>query len=265
MTLEEDILGVEMNGNGSLLAISVKNNILRIVNVPSMQIVYNKDIKNPIIKMHWAGTNSDILVLHQKDDLFALMADRQSGKFTQNPSKIPLFSDKKNNQALVRDFACDADHVLVFATNQFQGLVVWSLEKNKMVQMASQIDKRNETRLGWRDKDTYCVYQGRNVVETSILPENTQNSLMPRSIDQWDLPSAAQDVIWLDGKKLVFLSDQGVKNPQIYYLKRGSQTSIAEFDSSGQIVYKLQALNNTGQFAAYCLSGKVLIYQPAIQ
>lgn len=266
MTLEEGMLAVEMNGNGSLLAIFFKNNILRIVNVPSMKIVFNKDIKNPINKMHWAGTNSDILVFHQKNDLYALMADRQSGKYTQNPTEISLFSKKKND-ALVRDFACDAnaEHVLVLANQQGQGLIVWSFEKNKMVQMLPKNDERMKTRLGWRDKDTFFINQGRNVMETSILTENTQKTLIPRAIDQWDLPSSAEDVIWLDGKNLVYLVDMGGMIPQIHQLKRGGRNSLAEFDSSGQIVYKLQSLSSSGQFAAHCKSGKVLIFQAAIQ
>ncbi|MEY4394461.1 MAG: hypothetical protein RL595_1710 [Planctomycetota bacterium] len=265
MTVEDDVNGLELNGSGNLLAISGKQKSLHIVTLPDLKIVFKSEVSHSINKMHWAGKKSDILVFQQGGDLFSLLADSKSGKFAENPIEIPLFPNKVKNPALVQDFTCDAnaDHLLAFTNNQ--GLVVWSFEKSSVVQLSSQVDKSKESHLGWRDKDTYCVYQGRNVIETSILPENTQRSLFPRSIDQWQLPSAAEDVIWLDEKSLVYLADIGGAIPRIHQLKRGGRNSLAEFDSSGQIVYKLQSLGSSGQFAAHCKSGKVLIFQAAIQ
>jgi len=99
------------------------------------------------------------------------------------------------------------------------------------------------------------------MVETSVLPENTQKqSLLPKMVDLWDLPGSAEEVIWMDEKNLVYLTDWG-EEPQIHQGRRGGRSPVAEFDSSGQSVYRLQSLGASGQFAAFCKFGKVLVFR----
>ena len=269
LTIDEDILAMELNAGGNLLAIAGKENRLRMVSVPGLQEVYRSDIgkfmTKFMTKMLWAGKQSDILVFSQGGDVFAIPVEKQTGNHVKNPVKLEMIPEKYRNNVVVRDIVShpDSDHLLAITNNQ--AVLVWSFEKNRMVQQSSQADKRKESRLGWRDSENYCIYQGRSIIETSILPDNTQKSLHPKMVDMWELPSVAEDVIWLNEKTLIYSSDLGEKAPQIHQAKRGGRSTVAGFDTTGESVYKLQALANPGQFAAYCKSGRVLIFQVALQ
>ena len=261
LSTKEDIVVVEINALGNLLAVLGQNREVNVFRVPDLQPLFQSGVPSETTKMLWVGKNSDILVLKNLGNLLSLMPDSKTGKYPPNASLLPLFGKNDKNKHQVSDFAGYPGSDLLLASTNGQSMLVWSFEKSAVVQMCQQSDRQKAPHLGWRDKDTYCLYQGRNMVETSVLPENTQKqSLLPKMVDLWDLPGSAEEVIWMDEKNLVYLTDWG-EEPQIHQGRRGGRSPVAEFDSSGQSVYRLQSLGASGQFAAFCKFGKVLVFR----
>ena len=142
--------------------------------------------------------------------------------------------------------------------------MVYNLAENKTVKITSPapvLERSNKaiSSLGWVDNELIFATHNRNLFEYSLAPLNNPQDLFMPVVKSSELPSAPDDLIWLDTNHFIALADVGGTTPSLYLYNRENLVSFKKFETNGEWVKQLKKLDGKS-FAAFCKSGKVLTY-----
>jgi hypothetical protein len=142
--------------------------------------------------------------------------------------------------------------------------MVYNLAENKTVKITSAapvLERSNKaiSSLGWVDNELIFATHNRNLFEYSLAPLNSPQYLIMPVVKSSELPSAPDDLIWLDTNHFIALTDLGEPIPSLYLYHRENLASSKKIQTNGEWVKQLKKLDGNS-FAAFCESGKVLTY-----
>ena len=242
---------MELNSNGTLLAMGGSKGELQILKMPEKAQLHFSRVDTRLEKLAWAGRNSNILVSNLAGKPYYLQPEKGTDSYPQKSLELPAILSKAGNNPVLKDFCAQPMGGLMSLQFSNEVVKIWSFEQNQMVQTSPTLDKTMDFSLGWRSPEVYCMYQGRKVIEIESTPENTQKSKQAKVMDIWELPSTALDVCWLDKTNLVVRTDLGESGIQLLVGKRASRHFVAEFDTGSAFIQKLKPLDTPGKFAAF--------------
>lgn len=253
---------MELNSDGRLLALTGNAGQVEILRMPQKKRLHASNLSVNCQSMAWAGIKSDILVINLGGKPHYLSPDKGTETYVGNFEELPAISPNMKNIPLLQNFSASPKGPLLALQYSDQSVMVWSFEENQMVQIAPSFSNSSYFTLGWRNPETYCMYQDRKVVEICTAKENTQKSKLARDMDIWELSSTPKDVCWIKPSQVVFLSDLGGSRPKIFLGKRGSHGKAEDFYTGPEFIQKLKALDTPGTFAAFAAhpSTSVLIF-----
>jgi hypothetical protein len=142
--------------------------------------------------------------------------------------------------------------------------VIFNITENKVVKVTSpspHLDKNNKavSSISWINNKLFFATQNRNLFEYGWIENNDPQSLNISLIKSTELPQAPDDLICFDNDHFIALADVGETIPSLYLYNRENFSSFRKFETNGEWVKQLKKLDGNS-FAAFCQSGKVLIY-----
>jgi hypothetical protein len=269
MALPFDDTLIALNQKGNLLAASNYMGNIAIVKIPTGKVLFAMQDKEytQVENFGWGGKNSDVLLFSQNNKIFQLKPESQD--------KYPdVVSEIQDTKVFKNALKCDnitthagTDFFLAnisVANNLKRVLMVYNLAENKTVKIISAapvLERSNKaiSSLGWVDNELIFATHNRNLFEYSLAPLNSPQDLIMPVVKSSELPSAPNDLIWLDTNHFIALTDLGEPIPSLYLYHRENLASSKKIQTNGEWVKQLKKLDGKS-FAAFCESGKVLTY-----
>lgn len=269
LALPYDPNSIVLNQEGNLLAVSSVGGDLSIVKIPTGLVLFTMQDKEKIQfkNLEWGGKNSDVLLFSQNNKLFQLKPESQD----RYPNTVSEIQDPKH---LIKFITCDnivplpgSDLFLAnlsVANNLKRFLIIYNLAENtveKSISPSANLDLNNKTikSLGWINKELLFVTQNRNIISYGWVPNNDPQSIIRILVKSSELPHAPENLIYLDNEHFIALADVGGTTPSLYLYNQENQASFKKFETNGEWVKQLKKLDGNS-FAAFCKSGKVLVY-----
>ena len=269
IALPYELNAVVLNQEGNLLAVSSVGGDLSIVKIPTGLVLFTMQDKEKIQfkNLEWGGKNSDVLLFSQNNKLFQLKPESQD----RYPNTVSEIQDPKH---LIKFITCDnivplpgSDLFLAnlsVANNLKRFLIIYNLAENtveKSISPSANLDLNNKTikSLGWINKELLFVTQNRNIISYGWVPNNDPQSIIRILVKSSELPHAPENLIYLDNEHFIALADVGGTTPSLYLYNQENQASFKKFETNGEWVKQLKKLDGNS-FAAFCKSGKVLVY-----
>ena len=267
--LPYDPNSVVLNQEGNLLAVSSVGGNLSIVKIPTGLVLFTMQDKEKVQFDHleWGGKNSDVLLFSQNNKMFQLKPESQD-KYPNIVSEIQdsvVLKNIINWDKIVPLPGTDLFLANIGMTNILKRLfIIYNIAENKIVKVTSptpHLDMNNKTieSLGWINKELFFATQNRNVFEYGWVPNNDPQNLNMLLVKASEISHAPDDLIWLDNEHFISLADVGGTIPSLYLYNRENLASSKKFETNGEWVKQLKKLDGNS-FAAFCKSGKVLIY-----
>lgn len=258
-----------LNQQGNLLAASNYMGNIAIVKIPTGKVLFAMQDKENIQveNLGWGGKNSDVLLFSKNNKIFQLKPESQD-KYPDGISEI------EDPRVFKNALKCDnitalagTDFFLAnisMANNLKRVLMVYNLAENKTAKINSPapvLERSNKAirSLGWVDNELIFATQNRNLFEYSLAPINNPQDPIMSLVKSSELPSAIDDLIWLDTNHFIALTDLGEPIPSLYLYQRENLSSSKKIETHGEWVKQLKKLEGNS-FAAFCESGKVLTY-----
>ena len=269
LSLPFDPNSVVLNKKGNLLAASSIGGNLSIVKIPTGMVLFTMEDKEKkqFEHLEWGGKNSDVLLFSQNNKMFQLKPESQD----QYPNTVFEIQDPK-----VLKNALKCDNIRALADTDFflanitmtsslkRIFVIFNITENKVVKVTSpspHLDKNNKavSSISWINNKLFFATQNRNLFEYGWIENNDPQSLNISLIKSTELPQAPDDLICFDNDHFIALADVGETIPSLYLYNRENFSSFRKFETNGEWVKQLKKLDGNS-FAAFCQSGKVLIY-----
>ena len=269
LALPYDPNSIVLNQEGNLLAFSSVAGNLSIVKIPTGMVLFTMQDKEKVQFDHleWGGKNSDVLLFSQNNKMFQLKPESQD-KYPKTVSEIKdsvVLKNVSNWDKIVPLPGTDLFLANIGMTNILKRLfIIYNIAENKIVKVTSptpHLDMNNKTieSLGWINKELFFATQNRNVFEYGWVPNNDPQNLNMFLVKVSEISHAPDDLIWLDNEHFIALADVGGTIPSLYLYNRENLASSKKFETNGEWVKQLKKLDGNS-FAAFCKSGKVLIY-----
>jgi serine/threonine protein kinase len=258
-----------LNQQGNLLAASNYMGNIAIVKIPTGKVLFAIQDKEyiQVENFGWGGKHSDVLLFSQNNKIFQLKPESQD-KYPDVVSEIQdtkVFKNALKCDNITTHAGTDFFLANISVANSLQRiLMVYNLAENKTVKITSAapvLERSNKaiSSLGWVDNELIFATHNRNLFEYSLAPLNSPQDLIMPVVKSSELPSAPDDLIWLDTNHFIALTDVGGTTPSLYLYNRENQVSFKKFETNGEWVKQLKKLDGNS-FAAFCESGKVLTY-----
>ena len=269
MALPFDATLFALNQKGNLLAASNYMGNIAVVKIPTGKVLFAIQDKEyiQVENFGWGGKNSDVLLFSQNNKIFQLKPESQD--------KYPdVVSEIRDTKVLKNALKCDnitthagTDFFLAnisMSNNLKRVLMVYNLAENKTVKITSAapvLERSNKaiSSLGWVGNELIFATHNRNLFEYSLAPLNSPQDLIMPVVKSSELPSAPDDLIWLDTNHFIALTDVGEPIPSLYLYHRENLASSKKIQTNGEWVKQIKKLDGKS-FAAFCESGKVLAY-----
>ena len=267
--LPYDPNSVVLNQEGNLLAITSVGGDLSIVKIPTGLVLFTMQDKEKVQFDHleWGGKNSDVLLFSHNNKLFQLRPESQD-KYPNTVSEIQdsvVLKNIINCENIVPLNGSDLFLAnLTMANSLKRLLIIYNIAENKIVKVTSptphlEINNKAIKSLGWINKELFFATQNRNLFEYGWIPNNDPQNLNMFLVKVSEISHAPDDLIWLDNEHFIALADVGGTIPSLYLYNRENLASSKKFETNGEWVKQLKKLDGNS-FAAFCKSGKVLIY-----
>jgi len=212
---------------------------------------FQVDQKTPVA---WAGAANDKLVFAYSGKLCCARQEAPGGAW----KKTSLSSPSTNGvSAKVEEISVLRGTDLVGVHYSDRTLCVVNIKENKRVFILghASTDDLPGRIVDWRNPECCVVVGNRKVLEFFISgKEKGQNAM-------WQLPAPALGFAWMGPETFAAATDSGGMVPKLWLGKRGSRTPLAELDTGGAWIERLQWIESAHMLAAFGIDGSVRLYQ----